>query len=166
MSFITGLLLIDAPASALNNSDQKIPNAREDNNVAVKYIHTRAGDFPYVSAQAVRAWLRNGLESLSDWKSSPVYRDAKISYTAGDPIEYWDDDLFGYMRAPGEDMATRKDDPAYNKLTPLDIEKNKKGQLGEQAVTRTAPFRVGTFVSIAPVFITTDFGTMVRQETE
>ncbi len=166
MSFITGLLLIDAPASALNNSNQRILNSREENTTSVKYIHTRLGDFPYVSAQAVRAWLRNGLENVESWTSSPVYRDAKIAYTAGDPIAYDDDDLFGYMRAPGEDLQTRQADPAYQALTPLDIEKNKKtGKEQEQAITRIAPFRVSTFVSLAPVNITADYGTMVRQET-
>lgn len=167
MSFLTGLLVIDAPASALNNSNDPIPNARTDNTSSVKYIHTRgAGDFPYVSAQAIRAWLRNGLETTEDWKSSPVYRDEKVSYTAGNPIEYWDDDLLGYMRAPNPDgLEKRKSDPAYQKLTPLDVEKNKKGKMQEQAITRIGPFRVSTFVSLAPVNITTDYGTMVRAET-
>jgi len=166
MSFITGMLIIDVPAGALNNSNDSIPNARTENTSSVKYIHTRLGDYPYVSAQAVRAWLRNALEQEGQWNSSPVYRDEKISYTAGNPIDYCDDDLFGYMRAPNpEGQQTRLDDPLYQKLTPLDQAKNKKGQLQEQAVTRIAPFRVSTFVSISPVFITADYGTMVRQET-
>jgi len=93
-----------------------------------------------------------------------VYRDAKVSYTAGDPINYDDDDLFGYMRAPGEGRETRLADPAYLALTPLDIEKNKQGKDQEQAVTRIAPFRVSTLVSVAPVNITVDYGTMARQE--
>lgn len=164
MSFISALVLIDAPASALNNSNQKIPNAREENNVATKYIHTRAGDFPYVSGQSIRAWLRNSLENFEGWISSPVYRDAKVSYTAGNPIEFWDDDLFGYMRAPGDDMDSRLSDPSYKELTPLDVEKDKKGKLKEQVVTRISPLRFSTFVSIAPVYITVDFGTMARQE--
>jgi CRISPR-associated protein Cst2 len=94
-----------------------------------------------------------------------VYRDEKISYTAGNPIEYWDDDLFGYMRAPGDGVDKREGDPLYQKLTPLDKKKNKKGQIQEQAITRTSPFRLSTFVSVAPVSITSDYGTMVRQET-
>lgn len=163
MSFLTGIIIIDTPASALNNSDEKIVNARTDNTTSVKYIHTRSGDYPYVSAQAIRAWLRNGLENVNGWKSSPVYRDAKIAYTAGDPISYDDDDIFGYMRAPGEGLEKRQTDPAYKRLTPLDIAKN-KGKDQELAVTRIAPFRVSTFVSLAPVSVTVDYGNMARQE--
>ena len=61
MSFVTGLLLIDAPASALNNLGS-IPGARTDNTVGVKMIKTRDGAYPYVSAQAFRYWLRATLE--------------------------------------------------------------------------------------------------------
>ncbi|WP_343410510.1 hypothetical protein [Candidatus Amarolinea dominans] len=49
MSFVTGLLLIDAPASALNNLGS-IPGARTDNTVGVKMIKARDGAYPYVSA--------------------------------------------------------------------------------------------------------------------
>jgi CRISPR-associated protein Cst2 len=45
MSFITGLLLIDAPASALNNLGS-IPGARTDNTVGVKVIRTKEGAYP------------------------------------------------------------------------------------------------------------------------
>lgn len=165
MTFITGLLLIDAPASALNNSGEKIPFARTDNTVDVKYIRTKHGDYPYVSAQAFRAWLRESIVSANGLKSSPIYRDDKVVYTDGNPIAYWDDDLFGYMRAPGESTRpAREADPAYKKLTALSLKKNKKGQLVEETLTRSAPFRVSTLVSIAPVYLTTDYGIMARQE--
>ena len=39
MSFVTGLMLIDAPASALNNLGS-IPGARTDNTVGVKLIRS------------------------------------------------------------------------------------------------------------------------------
>ena len=162
MAFVTGLMLIDAPASALNNSDQSIPGARTENSIDVKYIHTKQGDYPYVSAQAFRAWLRNSIQQLKQWEASPIYRDEKVAYTAGNPISYWDDDIFGYMRAPGD--ATRKvreKDPAYQKLTPLDKDKDGK----EKTITRIAPFRVSTLVSVTPVYLTRDYGTMARQTT-
>ena len=40
MAFVTGLLLIDAPASALNNLGN-IPGERTDNVVGVKMIRSR-----------------------------------------------------------------------------------------------------------------------------
>jgi CRISPR-associated autoregulator, Cst2 family len=81
MAFVTGLLLIDAPASALNNLGN-IPGEREENTVGVKVISTKAGNFPYVSAQAFRYWLRMTLEQrVPEWKASPIFREEKIAYT-------------------------------------------------------------------------------------
>jgi CRISPR-associated protein Cst2 len=132
MAYITGLILIDAPASALNNGEG------EDTRGMVKSIRTRAGDYPYVSAQSFRYWLRTSLEKqFTDWKASPVYSAGKEkkqqAYTAGDPLTYHDDDLLGYMRA-------------------------EKGE----TVTRVSPFRTSTLVSLAPVQIVSDFGVMAR----
>jgi CRISPR-associated protein Cst2 len=163
MTFITGMLLIDAPASALNNSGEGIANARTDNTVSVKSIRTRRGEmYPYVTAQAVRYWLRATLENSAEieWQSSPVYREEKVAYTDANPILYWDDDLFGYMRAPSKRKKADKDDAAFAALTPM--EEDEKGN--PKPVTRAAPMRVSTFVSIAPVNITTDFGVMARQD--
>ena len=164
MKFITGLFLIDAPASALNNSGDRIPRARTDNTVDVKHIRTKEGDYPYISAQAYRAWLRNTITEFVSDKSSPIYRDDKVVYTDGNPIKYWDDDLFGYMRAPGESTKkARAKDPIYQQLTSLEV--IKKGSTEkEQTITRVSPFRVSTIVSTAPVYLTADFGTMARQE--
>jgi CRISPR-associated protein Cst2 len=134
MAFITGLYLIDAPASALNNGEA------EDIESKVKSIHTRGGDYPYVSAQAFRYWLRTTLEKQFEaWKASPVSSAGagkkQQAYTAGDPITFYDDDLLGYMRATKE-----------------------------ETVTRVSPFRTSTLVSIAPVQIVSDFGVMARIE--
>lgn len=158
MSFITGLLLIDAPASALNNLGQ-IEGERFDNATGVKVIKTREGSYPYVSAQAFRYWLRRTLEVyVPEWRSAPVFREEKVAYTDANPILYWDDDLLGYMRAPSKKesaRAKRKASAEAAELTPT---------AETIAVTRAAPFRVSTLVSIAPVQITSDFGTMTRTE--
>lgn len=152
MAFVTGMMVIDAPASALNNAGQE-EGARTDNTIAVKRIRTRAGDYPYVSAQAVRYWLRTYLErSGGEWKAAPVFREAKVAYTDANPIVYWDDDLFGYMRAPSKRAGARAEQPEANQ-TPL---------TGE--ITRASPLRVGTLVSLGPVRIVDDFGTMARQD--
>lgn len=156
MSFITGLFLIDAPASALNNLGT-IPGARTDNTVGVKVIRTKEGTYPYVSAQAFRYWLRTTLEKAGlGWQAAPVYREEKVAYTDANPIRYWDDDLFGYMRAPSKRASAveaRLADPTRANETPT-----------TDTVTRVSPFRVSTLVSIAPVNITDDFGTMSRHE--
>ncbi|MCS7087742.1 MAG: type I-B CRISPR-associated protein Cas7/Cst2/DevR [Thermoflexales bacterium] len=156
MSFITGLLLIDAPASALNNLGQ-IEGERYENVTDIKVIKTREGTYPYVSAQAFRYWLRKTLEAyVPEWRSAPTFREEKIAYTDANPIRYWDDDLLGYMRAPSkrESARTKREASAeISELTPT-----------AETVTRAAPFRVSTLVSIAPVQITSDYGTMTRVE--
>ncbi|MCS6774433.1 MAG: type I-B CRISPR-associated protein Cas7/Cst2/DevR [Thermoflexales bacterium] len=156
MSFVTGLILIDAPASALNNLGQ-IEGERFDNATGVKLIKTREGSYPYVSAQAFRYWLRRTLEAyVPEWRSAPTFREEKIAYTDANPILYWDDDLLGYMRAPSKResaRAKREASTGISELTPT-----------AETVTRAAPFRVSTLVSIAPVQITSDYGTMTRIE--
>jgi CRISPR-associated protein Cst2 len=156
MSFVSGLMLIDAPASALNNLGN-IPGARTDNTVGVKLIRARDGAYPYVSAQAFRYWLRTTLENADlGWQAAPIYREKKVAYTDANPILYWDDDLFGYMRAPSKHadaVKAREADDTRADETPT-----------TDTVTRVSPFRVSTLVSIAPVSITEDFGTMSRHE--
>src|SRR6266508_768709 len=156
MAFVTGLTLIDAPASALNNLGS-IPGEREDNTVGVKVIKTKEGSYPYVSAQAYRYWLRATLESrVPGWRSAPMYREEKVAYTDANPILYWDDDLFGYMRAPSK-KETAKAARAADTSRAGETETN-------DTITRAAPFRVSTLVSVAPVTPTSDFGTMSRHE--
>ncbi len=160
MAFVTGLMLIDAPAAALNNSGDPIYNARTENTSAVKYIHTRAeGDYPYVSAQAFRAWLRGTLERRNpEWQTAPIYREKKVAYTDANPLKWWDDDLLGYMRAESKKLSAKEKearaaDETRAAATPTTT-----------TITRLSPFRVSTLVSVAPVYLTTDFGVMARQE--
>jgi len=161
MPFLTALLVIDAPASALNNSGDPIPNARTQNTSSVKYIKRRINAeytnlYPYFTAQAYRRWLRQTIDSdPQGWEMSPVYREEKVAYTDSNPLLYWDDDLFGYMRAPGKEKKGKKDsEPTVEPTTGLE----------GSAITRISPLRVSTFVAVAPVYITNDFGVMSRQE--
>ncbi len=156
MAFVTGLFLIDAPASALNNLGQ-VEGAMTENASGVKYIRTREGAYPYVSAQAFRYWLRRTLESGPwGWRAAPVFREQKIAYTDANPIRYWDDDLFGYMRAPSKKAAA---------VEAREADTNRAGETPTaETVTRVSPFRTSTLVSIAPVTLTNDFGVMARHE--
>jgi len=156
MAFVTGLLLIDAPASALNNLGQ-IEGERFENSTGVKVIKAKDGQYPYVSAQAFRYWLRTTLEQANlGWKAAPVYREEKVAYTDANPITWWDDDLFGYMRAPSKRASAAAARAA---------DESRAGETEtKDTVTRVAPFRVSTLVSIAPVTPTSDWGVMARHE--
>ncbi|MGQ9513131.1 type I-B CRISPR-associated protein Cas7/Cst2/DevR [Thermodesulfitimonas sp.] len=156
MAFVTGLFLVDAPASALNNLGN-IPGERYDNSVGVKVIRAKDGIYPYVSAQAFRYWLRTTLEQANiGWVAAPIYREEKIAYTDANPIKWWDDDLFGYMRAPSKRESAK---------AKREADETRTGETETvDTVTRVAPFRVSTLVSIAPVVPTSDFGVMSRHE--
>lgn len=155
MSFVTGLLLLDASGSALNNAGKK-QGTRTDNATDVKQIRARdGGAYPYVSAQAFRYWLRNTLEQseVNGWKAAPVRKESEnLAYTDANPIRWWDDDLLGYMRAPG-------DEDGRSWETSMS-----KPKSGKPVLTRVSPFRISPLVSIAPVNITEDFGVMSRHE--
>jgi CRISPR-associated protein Cst2 len=157
MSHLSGVFIIDAPASALNNAGEDT-EARTDNAVAVKFIRTPDGRYPYISAQAIRFWLRTQLAQSEGWASS-VFRETKVAYTDAEPTKYAEDDLFGYMRAASksaDETKAKKRQEIAAKATPVDAE------TGE--VTRISPFRIGTAVATAPVRIVSDFGTMARAE--
>lgn len=134
---IVGLMLIDAPHSALNNAGSDAGD-RTDNIVRVKTIRKGMLRYPYVSGQALRYWWRDTLENKFDWKMSPISREKKIAFTEANPIDYPDDDVFGYMRA---------------------LKKNDGG-----TVTRIAPLKNSPLVSVIGQNPTNDFGVMARQE--
>jgi CRISPR-associated protein Cst2 len=156
VAFITGLILIDAPASALNNAGAD-EGARTENAVATKMIRAGGRAYPYVSAQGFRFWLRTTLQRENRaWRAAPIFREAKVAYTDGNPLAYWDDDLFGYMRA-----QSKRADAAQRRAA----DQSRAGETETRAdITRVSPFRVSTLVSIAPVTPTSDFGTMSRHD--
>ncbi len=170
MAFISGTIVLDTRAAALNNSNQKIPYSEEENSVAIKFIRSADGKtYPYISAQAFRYWLRTTLEKQPDldWKASHSHREEKVAYTSANPLEFYDDDLFGYMRAtsykPGKEPQEGEEAASYQKLTPLE-EKSKGDKATFATVTRVSPFRVGTLVALSPINIVNDFNSMTRHD--
>lgn len=144
MAFLTGLYAIDAPASALNNGE-----GSGDIKAEVKAIRVQNREYPYASAQAFRYWFRGTWRTLyPNHLHSPIYSPKggkQQAYTAGDPIQYWDDDLLGFMKAQK-------------------VEKGEDGKKTDGTLTRISPFRTGTLVSASPIEITSDFGVMARGE--
>lgn len=134
---IVGLMLVDAPHSALNNAGSDAGD-RTDNIVRVKSIRKGRKVYPYVSGQALRYWWRDTLENKYGWEMSPISREKKIAFTAANPIEFPDDDVFGYMRA---------------------LKKNDGG-----TVTRSSPLKNSPLVSVVGQYPTSDFGVMARHE--
>lgn len=158
MAHVTGTFLLDAQAAALNNAGDVA--YEEDNVTGVKAIHTKNnGVYPYVSSQAYRYWLRTTLENkIPEWRAAPIVRAAKVAYTYADPLQYWDDDLFGYMRATKRETAKARD--AREAAGEPIIEGEPMGG----TISRTTALVIGTLVSIAPCTPTRDFGVMSRQK--
>jgi CRISPR-associated protein Cst2 len=127
---ITGSFLIDARGVFLNgkglatgeNQNQVIPKTFREK------INGKFEPVPYVSAQAWRRWLRNTTNEENDWKPSElksIKENAKGSTTKIatelNPIDFPEDDLFGYMRS---------------------------GESGVESVQRTSPFKTSILKGI------------------
>ncbi|AIF69982.1 CRISPR-associated protein DevR [Palaeococcus pacificus DY20341] len=140
MRFAVGIVLIDAPHSALNMLG--IDESLADRNVTrVKKLRKGGKSYPYVSPQAWRYWWRKTLAEHFNWELSPLFREQKQVFTAANPIDYPDDDVFGYMRA------------------------FKKGNTNI-TVTRVSPLKNTPLISVLPdrSSVTTDEGYASRHE--
>lgn len=78
-------------------------------NFDFKYLRGADGEvYPYVSSQCYKKYWREALStppsSIHRGKSS-AGRGENQAYTDGNPIDYADDDLFGYMVAGAEDLG-------------------------------------------------------------
>jgi CRISPR-associated protein Cst2 len=133
---VTGTVLIEASGAALNNAGQD-EGRRTDNAIVVKQLQIGRLRYPYVSGQAWRRWWREVLYTDFGWTPSPVNREAKSAYTEGNPIDYAEDDLFGYMAA----RKRGKDSDTYRRVSPL---------------------RASLLVSVLPNVIVSDFGHFSR----
>lgn len=118
---ITGSLLIDATAAFLNGAG--IGSGEDKNKVIPKTfrekVNNRFEEVPYVSAQSWRRWLRNTANEENSWnpselrsiKESEKGSTSKIS-TELNPIEFPEDDLFGYMKSgTGKEESIQRTSP-------------------------------------------------------
>lgn len=139
----TGLVLIDAPASALNNAGIERGRMAE-NKVVVKKIRYRGKDqYPYVSGQAFKRWWRDTIHQKFTWNHSPIFREEKVAYTEANPITYEEDDIFGYMLAPKEKV-------------------DEIGMVSGLSYRRIAPLKCTPLISLFSNVTTDDFGVFVR----
>ncbi|NIM36491.1 MAG: type I-B CRISPR-associated protein Cas7/Cst2/DevR [Hydrotalea flava] len=121
---ITGALLIDASAAFLNGAG--LGTGEDKNKVIPKTfrekVNNRVEEVPYVSAQSWRRWLRDTSNEENGWNPSELRAIGKSEgkestnkiATELNPIDFPEDDLFGYM---------------------------KSGAKGEESIQRTSPFK-------------------------
>lgn len=121
---ISGALLIDASAAFLNGAG--LGTGEDKNKVIPKTfrekVNNRFEEVPYVSAQSWRRWLRDTTNEENGWNPSELRAIGEGSEkgttnkiaTELNPIDFPEDDLFGYMKA---------------------------GSKNEESVQRTSPFK-------------------------
>lgn len=119
---ITGALLIDATAAFLNGAGLGV---QEDKNRVIpktfkEKVNNRMEDVPYVSAQSWRRWLRDTTNEENNWSPSELRAvgDGSEKGTTNkiatelNPIEFPEDDLFGYMKAgKGDEESVQRTSP-------------------------------------------------------
>jgi len=142
-----GFILLDVDVVALNNAG-KSTTSNFDNAVATKQIYKNGKRYVYVSGQAWRYWWREALQKNLGWNLSPVIRENKIAFTNANPVEFADDDVFGYMRAASEEVT---DDKGKKKSVNI-------------TVTRVSPLKNSAIVSIVPTTPVENWSSMSRQE--
>ena len=98
---VQGFVLLDVDVVALNNAG-KDTTSNNDNITRTKSINKDGQNYVYVSGQAWRYWWRETLQYVYGWTLSPITRGKSIVFTNTNPIDYPDDDVFGYMRAASE----------------------------------------------------------------
>lgn len=115
---ITITYLSKVSFASLNGADKEVDNI----NPIKKVTLANEEQLPYVSSQAIRRAIRNQLESLG-WNISNIQEaSAKkgAPKTMMNPVEFIDDDLFGYMDAsPGKDGEKGK---STIRISPVRVE--------------------------------------------
>ena len=102
---ITITYLSKVSFASLNGSDKDVDNI----NPIKKVTLSNGEELPYVSSQAIRHALREKLEEMGETLS--IVDEASATKgapkTACNPVQYIDDDLFGFMDAAASGTATR-----------------------------------------------------------
>lgn len=150
-----GFVLLDVDVVALNNAG-KSTTSNFDNAVATKKIYKNGRAYTYVSGQAWRYWWREALQKNHNWQLSPVTREAKIAFTAANPIKYPDDDIFGYMKAAKELVLDEEGKVVLNKQG--------KEQKEDVTVTRVSPLKNSAIVSVGTTRPSENWSSMARQD--
>jgi CRISPR-associated protein Cst2 len=148
ISHIVGTFLVSANGAFLNGAG--IDTSGENRNTVIpKQFSDGKYRVPYVSAQAWRRWLKDTLIEETGWQKSTLRAIKKsdkgtTSKIAGElnPIDYPEDDLFGYMRSEEGQGRTKKEDDE----TDESIET--QGRTKVQALVRASPFMSSILVSL------------------
>jgi CRISPR-associated protein Cst2 len=153
---VQGFVLLDLDNAALNNLG-KDETTTFDNAVAVKKIIKNGQTYPYISGQAWRYWWRETLALEYGWQLSPVIREKKVAFTEANPMQYPDDDLFGYMRAVKAEKKSKKDKEKEH-------EEDESAGKDEGTLTRLSPLKNSALMAVAPARSANEWSVMARAQ--
>ena len=149
LTHVAGTFLVEAPASFLNGAG--LGDGENRNVTLPKTFRDGRERVPYVSSQAWKRWLRNTLIEETNWPAS-VLRPIDLS-TKGttnkiggefDPINFPEDDIFGYMRAEGK----QKRQPDGEEGETEEAEAAEKSGKKVKSLIRASPFSASILCSI------------------
>lgn len=147
LTHVVGTFLIQADASFLNGAGL---GAGEDQNVTIpKTFQDGKNRVPYVSAQAWKRWLRNTLIEETKWTASepkaigwnPKGNVNKLASELN-PVEFPEDDIFGYMRAEAGQGRKQKEEEGEEEEADI------SGRTKTKSVMRASPFMASLLVSL------------------
>jgi len=151
ITHVAGTFLVEAPASFLNGAGL---GEGENRNVTIpKTFRDGSNRVPYVSSQAWKRWLRNTLIEETGWPASElkaIDQSAKQTTVkiAGelDPVNFPEDDIFGYMRAEKGQGKRRSENEETENSEPE--ETGEKGGKKVKPVIRASPFCASILCSV------------------
>lgn len=148
--FVHSSILIDVDGASLNNWGSDATNTQGmDNTSAVKKVTKNGRTHSVVSGQAWRYWWRESL-GLNGWSLSPVTKvsSKNVAYTDANPLEYADDDIFGYMRASKDEL---KDEEGNVVLVGGKSKNKDKPKMVDITVTRISPLKNSILTSVTSI---------------
>ncbi len=115
LTHVAGTLLIQADAAFLNGATAR---QEGDRKITIpKTFRDGKNEVPYVSAQAWKRWLRNTLIEETRWYASEAKAigwnpQGNVNQIASalNPVDFAEDDIFGYMRAEGRTTGEEEEE--------------------------------------------------------
>jgi len=146
LTHVAGTFLIQADGAFLNGAGL---GEGEDRNVTIpKTFSDGRNRVPYVSAQAWKRWLRTTAVQEAGWRASEPRAigwnpKGNVNKIAGqlNPVEFPEDDIFGYMRAQ-EGQGRRRGVQAE------EDEEEEQAASQTKAVMRASPFAASLLISL------------------
>src|SRR5581483_3255389 len=115
LTHVAGMFVIQADGAFLNGAG--LGQGEDRTTTVPKRLFDGKSLIPYVSSQAWRRWLRNTLIEETGWESSEIRAikfnpKGNTSKVAGqvNPVDFAEDDLFGYMRTGAEEEQEEEDE--------------------------------------------------------